>query len=226
MTENAFPFDAETEDVIAERDNRRLLAIVAGVAALALLAFFVVLPMLSGDEEEAPVVARRPARTLVSPSPTAVVSSPAPVLETFNDTVGRDPFRPLYVAPVEGGGVPGAPGAPGAPIGGGGAPAPGGTGGGAGGTPAPGSGGTGGTGTGGTSGGSATVGGNRVSLIDVFTRDGQTYAQTRVGSTVYTPAVGDTFATNYQVLTASGECATFLYGDENFQLCEGQEVLK
>ncbi len=221
MTEPAFPFDADTEDVVAERDNRRLIAAVAGVVALALLGVFVVLPMFSGEStDDAVVPVRR--RPLASPtaSASAVPTKPVPITETFNDTVGRDPFRPLYTEPALGGGV---------VVVGGGATSGGTTSGGttSGGTT---SGGTtgGGTGTGGqpAPGGSTQVGGNRVSLIDVFVRDGRTYAQTRVGSTVYTPVVGATFATNYQLLSASGECATFLYGDENFQLCEGQEVLK
>ena len=220
MTENAFPFDTDAEEAVAERNNRRLLALVAGVAALGLLAFFVLVPALTGGgDEDTPTAVRRPVRRAPAASATpAPTRSPVPVIETFNDTVGRDPFRPLYVAPVQGGG--GAPGPGGAP-----APGPGtGTGGGV--QPTSGTG-SGGTGTGGQpAGGSAQVGGNRVSLLDVFVRDGETHAQTRVGDTVHTPAVGDTFAENYQVLSASGECATFLYGDESFQLCEGQEVLK
>ncbi len=206
MSENAFPFGDTGEEVEAARDTKKLLAVLAGIVVLALVGAFVVLPALSGDAVDDSVVAvRRPARTapkaavVVPPAPKKAV----PVTAPFNDTVGRDPFRPLYVAPAA---APALIGVPGAPV-----PQPGAV------APAPDS---------QPQSSSTQVGGNRVALLDVFSRDGKTFAQTKVGNTVHTPAVGASFAGNYQLLTASGECATYLFGDEQFQLCEGQEVLK
>src|SRR5688500_17142161 len=105
-TENAFPFDADVEDAVAERDNRRMLAILAGLVALALLAFFVLLPARSGDEDETPTAVRRAPRSAPSPTakPTPSPTGPVPITETFNDTVGRDPFRPLFGEALAGGG--------------------------------------------------------------------------------------------------------------------------
>lgn len=203
MTENAFPFGDTGEDADGGRDTKKLLVVLAGVVVLALVGAFVVLPALTGGAADDVVVAARPpAKT--APKAAVAAKKPAPkkatpVTATFNDTVGRDPFRPLYVAPaVAPAAAPGV--APGTVV-----------------NPAPAS-------QPQTS--STQVGGNRVALIDVFSRGGKTYAQTKVGSTVFTPAVGSNFATSYQLLTASGECATYLFGDEQFQLCEGQEVLK
>ena len=215
MSENAFPFADSSEVTESSRDTKKLLVVLAGVVVLALVGAFVVLPALSGDAVDDSVVAvRRPART--APQAPAAAAKPAPkkavpVTATFNDTVGRDPFRPLYVAPAAAAG-----GAPGVVIGG---PAaqPGSGSGSGGAAPAPAS---------QPQSSSTQVGGNRVALVDVFSRDGKTFAQTKVGDTVFTPVVGSTFATSYQLLTASGECATYLFGDEQFQLCEGQEVLK
>lgn len=68
--------------------------------------------------------------------------------------------------------------------------------------------------------------GTPVALIDVFEQDGQTLVRVQVGSTVYTVAAGQTFATSYKLVSVSGTCAQFLYGDSPFSLCEGEEVIK
>ena len=46
-------------------------------------------------------------------------------------------------------------------------------------------------------------------------------AQVEVDGTVYNPSVGETFGPNhqYRLQSVSGNCATFLYGDESFTLC-------
>ena len=61
-------------------------------------------------------------------------------------------------------------------------------------------------------------------LIDTFTTNGVETAQVDVDGTVYAPAVGDTFGPNkqYRLQSVSGNCATFLYGDESFTLCVAQ----
>jgi hypothetical protein len=71
------------------------------------------------------------------------------------------------------------------------------------------------------------VPGEQVTVLDVFVdASGATMARVQVGSTVYTVAVGDTFATSYQVVSLEGTCGTFLYGDATFTLCEGEQVIK
>ena len=68
--------------------------------------------------------------------------------------------------------------------------------------------------------------GTAVALIDVFDQAGVVMARVQVGSTVYTVAAGQTFATSYKVVSLSGTCGQFLYGDSPFSLCEGEQVIK
>ena len=57
--------------------------------------------------------------------------------------------------------------------------------------------------------------------------DGATVADVRVNSTVYTQlAPGEEFAGSYKVVSLDGTCGSFLFGDERFRLCKGEEVLK
>jgi len=70
------------------------------------------------------------------------------------------------------------------------------------------------------SGSSTVVGGHTVVLLDVFPRNGKTRAQVEVDGTVYNVAEGGMFdAGQFEFRSASGNCATFLYGDESFTLC-------
>jgi len=109
---------------------------------------------------------------------------------------GKDPFEPLVSAAS-------APGPSGGP-----APAPG-----------P---------SGGPSGGGSNPSGSsrRVTLVDVFTRSGERMATVTVDGTEYTVHVGDTFADNYRLLSLTSSCGNFVFGDERFTLCIGQEVRK
>lgn len=68
--------------------------------------------------------------------------------------------------------------------------------------------------------------GQRVELIEIFLRDGTRFATVEVNGTSYTVKEGDTFADNYRVLDLTAQCGTFVFGDERFTLCVGQEVLK
>ncbi len=71
-------------------------------------------------------------------------------------------------------------------------------------------------------GGSSTViDGHTVVLLDVFTTPGGTQmAQVEVDGHVYNPAVGDSFdAGRFELRSVSGDCASFLYGDQQFALC-------
>ena len=66
-----------------------------------------------------------------------------------------------------------------------------------------------------------------MSLVNVYQVNGKTVADVRVNDTVYPRlAPGATFATNFKVVSLQGSCGTFLFGDERFQLCEGEEILK
>ena len=91
-----------------------------------------------------------------------------------------------------------------------------------------------GTGTGSTSGAtpptqpgngaSDSVGGHTVVLLDTFTTNGVEQAQVEVDGTVYRVSAGENFGPNnqYRLQSVSGNCATFLYGDESFTLCVPQ----
>jgi hypothetical protein len=68
--------------------------------------------------------------------------------------------------------------------------------------------------------------GQHVVLEAVFVRNGTRFATVSVNGTEYTVKKGDTFAGNYRVVDLSGQCGTFVFGDERFTLCVGQEVLK
>jgi hypothetical protein len=67
-----------------------------------------------------------------------------------------------------------------------------------------------------------------VALLDVLRRDGRLVAQVRVNDTVYTVGEGEVFADNYRVLSIdeTNECGRFIFGDEQFRLCRGEETLK
>ncbi|HET7483450.1 MAG TPA: hypothetical protein VFK89_11375, partial [Actinomycetota bacterium] len=135
-------------------------------------------------------------------------------VENFEVFAPRDPFEPLISATGGGSGTTTG-------------DTTGGTGTGTGGTGGTATGGTGGTATGGTSdNGTQQVGRHRVRVIDVFRQDGHDRAQVQVDDTVYTVDEGEDFADNFRLVSASGSCATLLFGDDEFTLCEGEEILK
>jgi hypothetical protein len=68
--------------------------------------------------------------------------------------------------------------------------------------------------------------GTTVALLDVFDQGGVTMARIQVGSTQYTVAAGQTFAVSYKVVSLSGTCGQFLYGDSPFSLCENEQITK
>jgi hypothetical protein len=212
MTESAFPFDAPDAEPEADAGSKRKLALVAGagVLAVAVLGYFVVLPAFGGggDSSSTAIVVHHHAKTKTKAAAAKPAAKPvATQPKTYADVAARtDPFAPLVRPPVEA-----APGAVSAPS-----------------TTTTGttSGTTSGTPTGTKPGSSTTVAGQRVALVKVFVKDGKTYAQTKVGDTVYTPAVGTVFAGSYKLLATGTKSATYLFGDEQFSLSEGQEVLK
>ena len=69
----------------------------------------------------------------------------------------------------------------------------------------------------------------RVALLEIFTdTDGRIVANVRVNDTVYKVGEGDRFAGSYQVvsLTLDSGCGQFLFGDDRFRMCEGEELIK
>ena len=180
--------------------DRRALIIFGGVAGVALLAFLFLNVLRGGGGEE---VASSPPVSTGGPTPTPTITPTPTPRETLPPVVlagSRDPFS---IPPALQTGSP--------PPGGSVSPPPTGTGT----TPPP----TGPTPTPTTPGGgqSTTVGGHTVVLLDIFS--GGTKAQVEVDGTVYTVSEGETFAGNFRLISISGSCARFVFGDEGFTLC-------
>ena len=69
-------------------------------------------------------------------------------------------------------------------------------------------------------GSSITIGGHTVVLLDTFTSGGKEIAQVEVDGKVYSVSEGEKFAQGqFKLVSISGDCATFLFGDEQFTLC-------
>jgi hypothetical protein len=70
-------------------------------------------------------------------------------------------------------------------------------------------------------GSSEIVGGKTVVLLSVFTSGGQPMVQVEVDGRVFNNVgIGETFDNGrYQLRSVSGDCATFLFGDESFTVC-------
>jgi hypothetical protein len=150
-----------------------------------------------GDEAAEPTA---PPLAAANPSPDPAPKAPRPnkgPVETFQVFAPKDPFDPLV---SEGGGGGSTTGGDTNTNGAAGGPAPGNSG--------------------------DTVGGHTVRLVDVFTEGGRQRAQVQVDGTVYTVDEGETFAESFQLLSVSGQCATMLFGDDQFTICEGEELLK
>jgi hypothetical protein len=209
MTDTAFPFgEADPGDGTPDSDRRKLMlvAVAGGLVVLLVAAYFLVLRGGGDASTESFVPRATPAKHVATAAKKPAAKHEArkhvvKVPQTFNDVVGRDPFRPLVVEAAS----------------------------------------TGTTGTGtttGTTSGSPTTDlgdstgttttpvGQRVSLIRIYTKNGHVFATTKVGSVVYNPGVGTTFARTFQLVSVDGSTATYLDGDVQFSLREGQEVLK
>lgn len=188
--------------------RERNMLIVLGVVALAVGGFFL-FTMLGGDEPEqqaAPTPTASP--PLVPAAPGTGVGEPEPQEPPRAITFfgGRDPFVPLVVVPEGGGGTTPTE-AQTAPTTGGEVPL--------GGEPVqepppgaeqqeqPG----------------VTVGGHQVTLVDIV--DSNT-VQVEVDGEAFTVDEGEQFAQNFELVSVSGNCARFLFGDESFTLCQGE----
>jgi hypothetical protein len=199
----------------APNPNRRAFIILGVVAAAALLFLLVVRPLLfggddGGNQEALPPPSPAPSQPAGGATTTTIAG--VPPVETFEVFGSKNPFQPPN-------GVPGGEGTTASTT-------PGGT------TETTIPGGTTGTTIPGTNGGASGSGteprvSQRVALLDVYQVGGVTVADVRVVSTVYTElAPGEEFAGSYKVVSLEGTCGSFLFGDERFRLCKGEEVLK
>jgi len=70
-------------------------------------------------------------------------------------------------------------------------------------------------------GSSAVIGGRTIVILDIFMQGGERMVQVAVNGNVHNVGVGDDFGpgNDYMLQSISGNCATFLYGDEPFTLC-------
>ena len=67
-----------------------------------------------------------------------------------------------------------------------------------------------------------------MALQDVFVEGGRVKANVRVNDTVHKVAAGEVFATSFKVVSLSqgDRCGRFLFADDPFRLCKGEELLK
>ncbi len=190
-----------------------LLVLGALVLVLAALWFFVLRgePAVETTAPPVPVPAASP-----TPEPEETTRPRNRPIETFEVFAPKDPFRPALAAAAATGttgtttnGATGTDATNGAGAGGtnGGNGVPAGRG-------------------GGGDGGGENIGGRRVRLVDVFSEGRRQRARVQVDGTVYTVSEGDRFADNFELLSIEGQCASLLYGDDQFTLCEGEEILK
>ena len=212
--------------------NRTLLISLGAVAAAVLLFVFVVNPLLFGgdDVDEGPVTAADTAdgdpdtegldEDLTDEGQLETISEESdaePVPETFEVFTARDPFQQLAVAesgeaiPVADGDTDG--GSDGDDADG----------------DADGDGDNPDDGDEGDDEGSsedANVDGTTVRLEEVFEDAGEPRAQITVNARGYDVAEGDDFASRFRLLDLTDRCATLLYGDQRFTLCEGETIRK
>lgn len=78
----------------------------------------------------------------------------------------------------------------------------------------------------GPTGGPTGDGGQRVTLVSISGSGSNRVATVLVDGQEYQVGAGDTFAGSYRVKSLTADCGTFVFGDEQFTLCEGQEVFK
>lgn len=194
---------------LSPRDRRTL--IIGGIVMACILVAFVLFNVLvngttGATPSFAPIGSGSTGPSVgptVSPSG-SVGPTTGPTVPPAQNFTGRDPFS---VPPVL---------APSASASGGGSSSPTPSGGGSGTTPPP----TTPPPTNPGGGSSIVMGGHTVVLLDTFEHNGTSMAQVEVDGTVYNVAVGHTFAGGrFELRSASGGCATFLYGDQPFSLC-------
>ena len=193
-----------SDNVHSTSKNRRNLLVGVAIACVALPMFVL---LTHGNATPNPQPFAPPSFNAAPQSQSNTHVTTHHPIETFQVFAPRDPFEPVVIA--GGGGGSGTSG----PFG---TPAPAATDGTS----------TGTTSTSGSGDGSVSVTGHRVKLIDTFTQGGSQKARIQVDDTVYTVAPGETFATNFKLLSIQSKCITAFFGDDQFSLCEGQEILK
>jgi hypothetical protein len=186
---------------VSLRDRRVQLWIVGGVVGI--LAVFLLMKVLGGSggtSAESPTAPYSPPAGTLAPTPTPVPSTTV----VFS---GRDPFQDLFGAASSSGSTSTTSGSSTLPTAGTTTPPTA--------NPPPSGGGSSGQGSG------TNIGGHTVLLDDVFVAPGGVRkAQVDVDGTVYTVAAGETFASNFKLVSfPSADCAHFVYGDEAFTLC-------
>jgi hypothetical protein len=209
--------DRQEVETASGVNGAQVLLAMLGLVVLVAVLWFV---FLRGGPEE--VVAVPPVAVSPLPTPEPSVAdggdSGKKSIETFEVFAPKDPFKPLITAGTSAStgittvGITGAAGG-----GSSGSVTQPGTGSASGGSDISG---------GGAGGGTRSAGGHRVRLVDTFRAGGRERARVQVDGTVYTVEEGDRFAENFQLVSISGECASLLFGDDQFSLCEGEEILK
>lgn len=66
----------------------------------------------------------------------------------------------------------------------------------------------------------------QITLMDIYTENNVKFASIQVGSTLYKVKEGETFATNYKLVSAGTDSATILYGDDSATLKIGETIFK
>jgi hypothetical protein len=188
---------------LTDRDKRTLKY--GGIAVGALLVLFLGSKLLFGGGGEEPAATGTTRRPSATPTPTPTPTATQTPVAQF---AGRDPFStpPEFLV----GGTPSGPGGSTSTASspGGSSSSPGGS------TTSPPPSQPGG-------GSSSNLGGHSVVLLDVFSRGGVGQAQVEIDGVVYTVAVGERFGpgNRFELRSVSGNCGTFVFGDESFTLC-------
>jgi hypothetical protein len=78
----------------------------------------------------------------------------------------------------------------------------------------------------GVNGGNNTTSAVTVTLLDIRKQGSKLVATVEVNGKDYNASEGQTFDSNFQVIDLSSSCGTFVFGDERFSLCIGQQVNK
>jgi hypothetical protein len=68
--------------------------------------------------------------------------------------------------------------------------------------------------------------GKRVSLLEIRDEGGVKKAVLTVDGQTYTVGVGDTFATDFKVISLAASSGVFMYRDSVFTLAVGQSIIK
>jgi hypothetical protein len=202
---------------LTDRDKRTLR--VGGIILGVLLVGFLLLKLLGGGGGEEAIPSSSPLRpTSSSPGGGGQSGSPSLTPSPVLVLPVRDPFAIPVGFPTSPGTSPSTSGSPGVTTSPGTTSVPT--------TTPPSTGPSSNPGTGGGSrgpsgsGATTTIGGHQVTLLDVSST-GVEQATVEVDSTVYHPSAGDTFGPNhqYELQSVSGNCATFLFGDQSFTRC-------